>query len=161
MALQGKQKAFVFEYLKSPDNAYQAALRAGYKKSTAKEASKWINPDTLNSPNEKERKKFKPAIYEAIKAEMDTKDKKLIADGDEVLRYLTSVMRKESRSSVLARNEMGADVVIEKPPDEKEALKAGELLGKVHMLFTEKVEQQIDMNLNITVDYGDEQDGED
>ena len=42
-----------------------------------------------------------------------------------------------------------------KPPDEKERLKAAELLGKAHMMFTDKVQQEVDMDLNITVDYGD------
>lgn len=34
-------------------------------------------------------------------------------------------------------------------------LKAAELLGKAHMMFTDKVQQEVDMDLNITVDYGD------
>lgn len=156
MALTGLQNAFALEYLKTPDNAYQAALRAGYKKSSAKDASKWINPEILKNPNENERKKFKPELCEFIKAEMDKKNKELIAEGDEVLKYLTSVMRGKSTSSVLARDEVGADRVIEKPPDEKERLRAAELLGKAHVLFSDKVQQEVDMELNITVDYGDD-----
>lgn len=155
MALNTKEKIFVDEYIKL-GNAYQAALNSGYKKSSAKDASKWINENLLNNPNEKERKKYKPDVHQAIKDRMAEKEDALIADQDEVLRYLTAVMRKETKSSVLARNEMGADEVIEKAPDEKEALKAADLLGKRYGLFTEKIEQQIDMDLNITVDYGDE-----
>ena len=44
---------------------------------------------------------------------------------------------------------------MQKAPDEKERLKAAELLGKRYGLYTEKVEQQVDMDLNISVDYGD------
>jgi len=157
MALSDLQKAFALEYIKTPNNAYQAALRAGYKKSSAKDASKWINPDILKNPNENERKKFKPELHDFIKAEMDKKNKDLIADGEEVLKYLTSVMRGQSEASVLARDELGADRVILKPPDEKERTKAAELLGKAHMLFTDKVQQEIDLDLNITVDYGDDE----
>ena len=157
MALTGMQHKFALEYLKTPDSAYQAALRAGYKESSAKDASKWINPDILKNPNENERKKFKQELYDFIKAEMDEKDKELIADGEEVLKYLTSVMRGLSESSVLARDASGADRVILKPPDEKERTKAAELLGKAHMLFTDKVQQEVDMDLNITVDYGDDE----
>ena len=51
------------------------------------------------------------------------------ADAQEVVEYLTSVLRGQSTSSVLARDEIGAERVIEKPPDEKERLKAAELLG--------------------------------
>lgn len=155
MALNDREKIFADEYIKL-GNAYQAALNAGYKESTAKEASKWINPEILKNPNEKEKKKFKPEVREFIDKRMAEKESKLIADQDEVLKYLTSVLRGESQSSVLARNWEGAEDVIEKPPDEKERLKAAELLGKRYGLYTEKVEQAVDMELNITVDYGDE-----
>lgn len=140
MALSDLQTAFALEYIKSPNNAYQAALRAGYKSSSAKDASKWINPDLLKNPNENERKKFKQELYDFIRAEMDKKEAALIADGNEVLKYLTTVMRGESESSVLARDITGADRVILKPPDEKERTKAAELLGKAHMLFADKVD---------------------
>lgn len=84
-------------------------------------------------------------------------DDAAIADATEVLKYLTSVMRKESVSSVLARQIDGSEDVIEKTPDEKEALRAAELLGKRYGLYTEKVEQTVDMELNIKVDYGEEE----
>jgi phage terminase small subunit len=156
VALNGREKLFADEYIKL-GNAYQAALNAGYKESTAKEASKWINPETLKNPNEKERKKYKPEVREFIDKRMAEKESKLIADQDEVLKYLTSVLRGESQSSVLARNFEGGEDVIEKPPDEKERLKAAELLGKRYGLYTEKVEQAVDMELNITVDYGEDE----
>ena len=88
---------------------------------------------------------------------MNQKEKDLIADQDEVLKYLTAVLRGQSSSSVLARDMVGADQVIEKPPDEKERLKAAELLGKRYSLFTDKIQQEVDMDLNITVDYGDDE----
>ena len=156
MALSDLQKAFALEYIATPNNAYAAALRAGYKKSSAKDASKWINPELLKNPNEKEQKKFKQELYDFIRAELDKKEAELVASGDEVLKYLTSVMRGNSESSVLARQDDGSEHVIEKKPDEKERLKAAELLGKVHMLFTEKVQQEIDAELSITIDYGDD-----
>jgi phage terminase small subunit len=46
--------------------------------------------------------------------------------------------------------------LIQKAPDEKERLKAADLLGKRYGLYTEKIEQQMDMDLNIVVDYGEE-----
>lgn len=154
MALNDREKLFVEYYIKIGE-AYPAALEAGYKKSTALNASKWINPDLLKNPNEKERKKYKPEIRSAIDERMKEKESELIADQDEVLKYLTSVMRGKSNASVLARDEVGADRVIEKPPDEKERLKAAELLGKRYGLYTDRIEQEVDMDLNITVDYGD------
>lgn len=77
------------------------------------------------------------------------------ADAQEVVEYLTSVLRGESKSSVLARDEIGAERVIEKPPDEKERLKAAELLGKRYGLYTDKVDLDADAELHICIDYGD------
>lgn len=136
-----KQQLFCDEYLIDL-NAAQAAIRAGYSKKTARK----IGQENLT----------KPDIKEYIAARMAEKEKALIADQDEVLRYLTSVMRAESKSSVLARDETGAEDVIEKPPDEKERLRAAELLGKRYGLYKETVDQTVDMELNITVDYGEE-----
>ena len=124
MALTAKQKRFCDEYLIDL-NATQAAIRAGYSKKTAGV----IANENLN----------KPYIKKYIDERMAEKEAMLIADQDEVLRYLTAVLRGESSASVLARNEIGAEQVIIKPPDEKERLKAAELLGKRYSLFTEKV----------------------
>ena len=77
MALNDRQKLFVDEYIKL-GNAYQAALNAGYKKATAKDASKWINPEILKNPNENERKKYKPELREAIDQRLAEKEAALI-----------------------------------------------------------------------------------
>ena len=138
--LTAKQQRFCDEYLIDL-NATQAAIRAGYSKKTAYS----IGVENLKKP---ELKKY-------IEDRMAEKEAALIADQDEVLKYLTSVMRGKSAAHVLARDEVGADRVIEKPPDEKERLRAAELLGKRYGLYTDRVEQEVDMELNITVDYGD------
>ena len=70
--------------------------------------------------------------------------------------YLTSVMRGESQSSVLCLIGDGMQETIEKRPDEKERLKAAELLGKRYGLYTDKVDIDADMELNISIDYGDD-----
>jgi phage terminase small subunit len=139
--MTAKQKRFCDEYLLDL-NATQAAIRAGYSEKNARN----IASENLAKPN----------IKEYIDARMAEKESELIADQDEVLKYLTSVMRGKSVSNVLARNEKGADEVKEKPPDEKERLKAAELLGKRYGLYTDKIETDIDMELNISVDYGKE-----
>ena len=63
-------------------------------------------------------------------------------------------MRGKSVSRVLAFVGDGCQRVIEKPPDEKERLKAAELLGKRYGLFTDKVDLDTDTELKITIDYG-------
>ena len=140
--LTAKQKLFCDEYLIDL-NATQAAIRAGYSKRTARA----IGTENLT----------KPVIKSYIEERMREKEAALIADQDEVLKYLTAVLRGETQASVLARDVVGADHVIKKPPDEKERLRAAELLGKRYCLFTEKVQQEVDMDLNITVDYGDDE----
>ena len=159
MALNDREKLFAEEYIKL-GNAYQAALNAGYAKSTAKDASKWINPEeNLKKPNEKS--KYKPEVREYINSRMEEHQSELIADQDEVLKYLTSVMRGETSAEIVVVEGTGDGCsearTMQKAPDEKERLKAAELLGKRYGLYTEKVEQQVDMELNITVDYGDEE----
>ncbi|WP_302822276.1 terminase small subunit [Eubacterium callanderi] len=62
------------------------------------------------------------------------------ADAQEVMEYLTAVMRGETESSVLSLCGDGCQEILEKPPDEKERLKAAELLGKRYSLFTDKIE---------------------
>ena len=120
-----KQRRFCDEYLIDL-NATQAAIRAGYSPNYANtNASKLLQITT---------------IKDFLQKRMAEKEKELIADQDEVLRYLTAVMRGESQASVLARDMTGADNVIEKPPDEKERLKAAELLGKRYGLYKDSVD---------------------
>lgn len=138
--LTAKKQRFCDEYLIS-FNATQAAIKAGYSEKTAYSQGQRLLKNV-------EVKAYLDEQKERIHSEKT-------ADAKEVMEYLTSVLRGESNSSVLARDELGADRVIIKPPDEKEKLKAAELLGKAHMMFTDKVQQEVDMELNITVDYGD------
>ena len=123
--MTAKQKRFCDEYLIDL-NATQAAIRAGYSKKAARQ----VGNENMS----------KPYIKNYIEARMQEKEDSLIAKQDEVLKYLTSVMRGESKSSVLAMAGDGVQKVIQKPPDERERTKAAELLGKRYRLFTDKVE---------------------
>ena len=124
--MTAKQQWFCDEYLIDL-NATQAAIRAGYSEKYAHtNAAKLLRITT---------------IKDFIAERMAKKEDNLIAKQDEVLRYFTSVMRGESRSSVLARQEDGSEAVIEKPPDEKEKLKAAENLAKRYGLDTEEIEK--------------------
>ena len=143
--MTAKQQRFVDEYLIDL-NATQAAIRAGYTPKYANtNASKLLQNTT---------------IRDMIAKRMAEKEAELIASQDEVLRYLTAVMRGESHAEVVVVEGVGEGCsearTMQKAPDEKERLKAAELLGKRYALFTEKVETDTDMELNIHVDYGDE-----
>lgn len=145
-----KQKRFCDEYLIDL-NATQAAIRAGYKKETAYSQGQRLLKNV-------EVKKY-------IEERMEEKEKKLIADQDEVLRYLTSVLRGESSSEEIVVEGLGdgcsAARTMEKAPSEKDKLKAAELLGKRYSMFTDKLEADVDMELLISVDYGDSENEED
>ena len=142
--LNDRQRRFADEYLIDL-NAERAAIRAGYSKRYARgNAYKLV-------ANE--------CIKEYIKKRMDEKEKELIADQDEVLKYLTSVLRGESLSTEIVVEGLGNGVsearTMDKTPSEKDKLKAAELLGKRYGLYTDKIETDIDMELNISIDYGE------
>lgn len=145
--LTAKQQRFCDEYLIDL-NATQAAIRAGYSKKTANR----IGTENLS----------KPVINEYIENRMAEKEAALIANQDEVLKYLTSVLRGQSKSTEIVIEGLGDGSTkarkMEKEPSEKDKLKAAELLGKRYGLYTEKVEEKVDMELNVTIDYGDEED---
>ena len=140
-----KQKKFADEYIIS-GNATQSAIKAGYSKKTAGV----IAVENLEKPN--------------IKAYIDKRlkelDDKAIAKQEEVLQYLTAVMRGQSKSAVVVIEGLGEGLsearLINKTPDEKDRIKAAELLGKRYGAFTEKVDISGDMSLSIEVDYGTE-----
>jgi hypothetical protein len=146
MKLTIKQKRFADEYIIS-GNAEEAAVIAGYSEKYARgNAYKLVANSGIKSYIDKRIKEL---------------DDKQIAKQEEVLKYLTSVVRGESRSVVVVVEGEGDGVssarLVNKPPDEKEKLKAAELLGKRYRLFTDKVEldADVDMELNVKVDYGD------
>lgn len=119
------------------------------------EASALLNGTGKYSKNPKASIRYKELNKKALEKANDN----AIADAEEVLRYLTSVMRGDSKSSVVVIENIG-DYMSEaremkKEPDEKERLKAAELLGKRYGLYTDKVEVEADMELNICIDYGE------
>lgn len=145
--LTPKQQRFCEEYLIDL-NATQAAIRSGYSKKTAAQTAARLLTNVK--------------IQEYIENRMAEKEAALIADQDEVLKYLTSVLRGQSKSTEIVIEGLGDGSTkarkMEKEPSEKDKLKAAELLGKRYGLYTEKVEEKVDMELNVTIDYGDEED---
>lgn len=122
--LTAKQQRFVDEYLIDL-NATQAAIRAGYSARSARQIA--------------DRNMSKDDIKKAVADKMAEKESSLIATQDEILKYLTSVMRGESTASVIVEEE-GIHREYDKHPSEKERLQAAELLGKRYGLYVEKVD---------------------
>lgn len=136
--LTEKQKCFCEEYLIDL-NATQAAIRAGYKSKTAEVQG----PRLLGNVR----------VKEYLSELMSRKQKGRIASADEVLSYLTRVISGESESEVLVTRSMGKDLGTEivhemKKPDEKDKLKAAELLARYHGLMAP---QQVEVKNEVTV----------
>ena len=132
MKLTIKQQRFADEYIIS-GNATKAAIKAGYSEKYAA-----TNTDKLLKNTN-----IKAYIDERL-AELNDK---AIAKQDEILKYLTSVMRGEAMSEIVVVEGEGDGVSsarrVNKLPDEKERLRAAELLGKRYGLFRDKVDMEI------------------
>lgn len=160
MALTEKQKRFCDEYLVDL-NGTQAAIRAGYSEKTAKQIA--------------QQNLTKLDIQEYIKKRMAEKEDALIAKQDEVLQTLTRVLRRQEMDTVVVAckerssgyDENGKKVIVEKevprvvqiPTRVNDLNKAAELLGRRYGLYTEKIETDVDMELNINIDYGEDDTG--
>ena len=140
--LTAKQQRFCDEYLIDL-NATQAAIRAGYSEKAARQ----IAAENMS----------KPYIREYIDERMKEKEKDLIADQDEVLKYLTAVLRGESLSTEIVVEGVGDGCsearTIKKEPSEKDKLKAAELLGKRYSLFKDSVKLDVKP---VVIDGGDD-----
>lgn len=142
--LTAKQQRFCDEYL-TDLNATQAAIRAGYSEKTAKQ----IGQENLT----------KPDLREYIDKRMAEKEEALVAKQDEVMKYLSAVMRREMVENIVVtvseeksyyepdkngtmrkRSERKeTPKIVEIPAQLRDANKAAELLGKAYGIFTDNV----------------------
>ena len=121
-----KQMLFAEEYLKdlNGSRAYKAVYKNVKKDSVAQ-----ANASRLLS-----NAKVKAYIDKRLEEIHDENT----ADIKEVMEYLTSVMRGNSKSEVLCLED-GSQKVIKKHPEERDRLKAAELLGKRFGMFKDNV----------------------
>lgn len=125
-----KQQRFADEYIIS-GNATQSAIKAGYSKKYAA-----TNTDKLLKNTN-----IKNYIDERLKELED----KAIAKQEEVLQYLTSVMRGEHEEEVLYGIGEGVQSTRHIEVGAKERIKAAELLGKRYGTWTDKVDANINL----------------
>lgn len=109
--LTEKQKRFIDYYIETA-NATESAKRAGYSEKTAKN----IGAENLTKLN----------FF--IQKKLEEKENQRIASQDEVLQYLTKVMRGEEK------DQFGLDASLQ------DRTKCAELLGKRYGTFIEKKE---------------------
>ena len=129
--LTARQKMFADEYLVS-GNAEQAAIKAGYSEKYARgNAHKLVANSCI-----------KNYIDEKLKEIESSK----IADAAEVMRYLTSVMRNETKEEVpvVVNNGDWSEVqMVKKDTSIKDRNKAAEMLAKRFGILTDKVSLEI------------------
>ena len=144
MKITERQRRFIDYYLEL-GNQVQAAIKAGYSERYARDQA------------------FKilemPAVKEYYEDRLQEIESKRVADAEEVMEYLTSVMRGEETEEMIVVEGCGNGYSearkINKSIGAKDRLKAAELIGKRYMMFTDKVELNADMELNVTIDYGE------
>lgn len=139
--LTPKQERFVCEYLKDL-NATQAAIRAGYSEKSAAQ----IGAENLR----------KPAIKEVIDAKLEELNNSAIADANETLEYLSRVLRGEEVDEVLRLSGSGEQSKTALRVAAKDRMRAAELLGKYYGLFVDRTAVTGDMDLSVSIDYGDD-----
>lgn len=119
-----RQQKFCDEYLIS-GNATDAAIKAGYSPKTAYS----MGNENLN----------KPELKAYIETELNKIHSAKIADAEEVMKYLTAVMRGEHTEEIPLLCGDGCQELTQKEVGAKERLKAAELIGKRYGLFNDKL----------------------
>lgn len=119
--LTPKQKRFADEYIIS-GNIYQSLVKAGYSENYAKSDGCKILDN--------------PSVKAYIDDRMADFEREAIASQEEVLSYLTSVMRGEQTEQVMVNGGEVVDVAV----GAKDRIKAAELLGKRYGAWTERVD---------------------
>lgn len=119
--LNARQQRFCIEYVRC-GNATEAALIAGYNEKTArKQGSRLLT---------------KVDIQNEISRLAEPEKKERIASKDEVLEFLTAVVRGDIKEKVVTIE----GIEYEREPSVKDKTRAAELLGKRYAIFRDKVE---------------------
>lgn len=138
-----KMKDFADAYIKN-GSIYKSAIEAGYSDAYARSTANKLLENVI--------------VKNYIDEQMEKIQSEKVASAEEIIQYLTSVMRGESTSEEIVVEGTGNGFSetrhIQKKPSEKDRLKACELLGKRYALFTEKT--QIEGVIPIVISGGDD-----
>ncbi|MGH0586789.1 terminase small subunit [Bacillus mycoides] len=141
--LNERQKRFA-DYFIETGNATEAYRRAGYD---------CKSDSIVSAGSSRLLKNVNVSAY--IDSRMSSVDSKRIADGNEVLEFLTSVMRGEATGKTLRGVGMGEQVISTIEPSIGERVNAGIQLGKRHRLWIERQENETTANVTINGSIGD------
>lgn len=128
MKLTVKQQRFADEYIRLGEVA-KAAINAGYSTKSAYS----VGSENLKKPN----------IKSYIDKRLEELKKESIAEQDEILQYLTSIMRGEMTEQTLVGQGEGYQEIDNIDVGAKDRIKAAELLGKRYRMWTEKIEAEV------------------
>ena len=123
-----KQKQFADEYIRT-GNAYQSAINVGYSEKYAKARSHKMLENV--------------GINQYIDDNLEIIQKESIAEADEIMRYLTRVLRAEEKEEILVYVGDGMQEIQTIQPSAKDRIKAAELLGKRYRMWTDKHEVEV------------------
>lgn len=123
-----KQKQFADEYIRT-GNAYQSAINVGYSEKYAKARSHKMLENV--------------GINQYIDNNLEIIQKESIAEADEIMRYLTRVLRGEEKEEILVYVGDGMQEIQTIRPSAKDRIKAAELLGKRYRMWTDKHEVEV------------------
>ena len=140
MTMTDKQRIFADEYLKDLNGtrAYKVAYPNVKKDSSAATASGRLLRNV--------------EIRAYIDEQLEIMHNERTADAQEVLEYLTSIMRGEQTEQTTIGLGEGAQGITEIDVGAKDRLKAAELLGKRHALFTDKFDVAGEIGVTIVDD---------
>lgn len=130
MKLTEQRRRFADEYIET-GNIFRSAINAGYSESYAKtDACKILD---------------NPSVKAYIDKRLESLKKKSIAEQDEVLQYLTSIMRGEQKEQTLKGLGYGEQEIDDIEVSAKDRVKAAELIGKRYGMWTDRTD------LNVTL----------
>lgn len=129
-----KQKRFADYYIET-GNITESAIKAGYSENYAN-AQGYKLLDNVG-------------IKKYIDEQLKTLKSERIADQEEILKYLTSVMRGDMKEETLRGVGKGDQVISDIDVSAKDRIKAAELLGKRYVMWTDK--QQHEGNVGVTI----------
>lgn len=132
--LTEKKKKFADYYIKT-GNATESAKYAGYSEKTAYSSGQRLLKDV--------------EVAKYVEEQMEQLKKETIADADEVLQLLTSIARGETSEENAFIDKNGEPVIVKTKVKEKERIKALELLGKRYKLYVDKVEANVDGEIQV------------
>ncbi|MDU7164188.1 MAG: terminase small subunit [Anaerococcus vaginalis] len=122
-----KQKKFADGYIKT-GNAYKSAINAGYSKSYAKGNIVKLLENV--------------SVKTYVDKKLSELEAETIAESKEVLQYLTSVLRGETHDEVYYKTEFGGEALGQVKVQNKDRLKAAELLMRRFGLNASDLEKE-------------------